>query len=211
MRKLTAKTLQDTVNDPERDVLVKFYAPWCGHCKAMKTPYMELVDHFEGNLTIVIAEIDATAHKIPSELPVKGYPTLLFWPAERGNETKNKEHPIAFQGRREVPDMAAFIERHSVSLQVMEEERKRADYLETLLAAEIAEEKYEEAAKLRDEIAAIRQKIAGNQLIVPGGQKEKKNRKPIFGKRIVEEALRKSKAEQGRKAKGIAAGSAKTA
>ena len=46
---------------------------------------------------------------------------------------------------------------------------------------------------------------------MPGGQKEKKNRKPIFGKRIVEEALRKSKAEQGRKAKGIAAGSAKTA
>ena len=60
------KNTQASTGSTTGNFFVKFYAPWCGHCKAMKTPYMELVDHFEGNLTIVIAEIDATAHKIPS-------------------------------------------------------------------------------------------------------------------------------------------------
>ena len=30
---VVGSTFQEVILDPARDVLVEFYAPWCGHCK----------------------------------------------------------------------------------------------------------------------------------------------------------------------------------
>mgnify|MGYP001792639942 FL=1 len=39
-----AKNFDEVVNDPDRDVLIEFYAPWCGHCKNLEPKYKELAE-----------------------------------------------------------------------------------------------------------------------------------------------------------------------
>jgi len=51
--------------DENKDVLVEFYAPWCGHCKTLEPKYVELAKLFAGNQNVVIAKMDSTANEVP--------------------------------------------------------------------------------------------------------------------------------------------------
>lgn len=37
-----AKNFEELVTNSEKDVLIEFYAPWCGHCKKLAPTYDEL-------------------------------------------------------------------------------------------------------------------------------------------------------------------------
>lgn len=39
---LVAENFDSIVNDDSKDVLIEFYAPWCGHCKNLEPKYNEL-------------------------------------------------------------------------------------------------------------------------------------------------------------------------
>jgi protein disulfide-isomerase A6 len=43
---LTDTTFNEIVLDPEKDVLVEFYAPWCGHCKNLAPVWESLAKTF---------------------------------------------------------------------------------------------------------------------------------------------------------------------
>jgi len=62
--------------------LLKFYAPWCGHCKKLAPTYEKVANYFhrrsEGDVNI--AKIDATEHPgLASRFDIKGYPTLMLY------------------------------------------------------------------------------------------------------------------------------------
>lgn len=48
MQVVVADTFDEIVNNPEKDVLVEFYSPWCGHCKNLEPTYTELAEKVWG-------------------------------------------------------------------------------------------------------------------------------------------------------------------
>lgn len=49
--------------DNTKDVLVKYYAPWCGHCKKLAPIWEELGTLYKDNKDLVIAKFDATTNE----------------------------------------------------------------------------------------------------------------------------------------------------
>jgi len=108
---VVAKSYDDIVMDPTKDVLVEFYAPWCGHCKALAPIYEEVGKHYQKNSGVVIAKIDATANDVNPKLGIRGFPTVKFFPA--GAENKNS--PIDYDGDRTFEAFTSFIQQHGQS------------------------------------------------------------------------------------------------
>merc|ERR1712241_938669 len=100
-----AKNFDELVTKSEKDVLVEFYAPWCGHCKKLTPIYDELGEAMkEENVEIV--KMDATANDVPPQFDVRGFPTIFWLPKESKN-------PTSYNGGREKDDFIKYIAEHA--------------------------------------------------------------------------------------------------
>ncbi|KAJ2740457.1 hypothetical protein H4S06_006109, partial [Coemansia sp. BCRC 34490] len=101
---LTAKNFKKIV-DGSKDVLVKFYAPWCGHCKSMADDYKELAKGYEHADEVVIAEVDGDKHRdLGNKFGIKGFPTLKFF--AKGADV---EKPEDYTGGRDLDSLTSFV------------------------------------------------------------------------------------------------------
>jgi protein disulfide-isomerase A6 len=93
----------DSVVDGSKAAFVEFYAPWCGHCKNLAPEYEVVGETFDRETSVVIAKVDADAHRSLGErYEVQGFPTLKFFP--KGSTT-----PEAYEGGRSADDIITFI------------------------------------------------------------------------------------------------------
>jgi len=96
-----AKNFDELVTNNKKDVLVEFYAPWCGHCKKLTPIFDELGEKMREE-EVEIVKMDATANDVPPSFSVSGFPTLFWIPST----TKKAE---SYNGGRELNDFIKFI------------------------------------------------------------------------------------------------------
>ena len=145
------KSYETIVLDDDKDVLIEFYAPWCGHCKNLAPIYEELgelvSDNADFKSKVTITKVDHTANDVPDE--VKGYPTIKLYPAGK------KDSPVAFSGERTLQGLAEFIKAegtHGVDVlegreEKQQEETNGEDETENEAKEEIKEETKEQATE----------------------------------------------------------------
>ena len=105
---VVGRNFEDIVLDSTKDVLIEFYAPWCGHCKQLEPVYKDLARKYKKDKDLVIAKFDATANDAPTPYEAEGFPTIFF--ATRGK----KADPVKFTGNsRTLEDLSQFVEDHS--------------------------------------------------------------------------------------------------
>ncbi|CAI6349930.1 unnamed protein product [Macrosiphum euphorbiae] len=100
---LTATNFDSVALDSTKNVLVEFYAPWCGHCKQLAPIFDKVGEYFADKDDIVIAKMDATVNEL-EHTKISSFPTLTYYP--KGDSPK----AIEYNGDRTLEAIIKFIE-----------------------------------------------------------------------------------------------------
>ncbi|XP_012515037.1 PREDICTED: protein disulfide-isomerase A2 [Propithecus coquereli] len=103
VKTLVSKNFEQVAFDETKNVFVKFYAPWCAHCREMAPAWEALAEKYKDHADIVIAELDATANELEG-LAVPGFPTLKYFPAGPGRKV------IEYKGTRDLETLSKFLD-----------------------------------------------------------------------------------------------------
>lgn len=103
---LTSTNFTSIALDPTKDVLVEFYAPWCGHCKSLAPIYNQVATIFSNDQDCLVAQMnadDAVNQDIAAKYNIQSFPTLKFFP--RGDAEAVED----YSGGRSIKNFMNFL------------------------------------------------------------------------------------------------------
>lgn len=103
---VVGKNFKEVVLNSEQEVLVEFYAPWCGHCKHLAPHYDEAARRIANNPNILLAKVDSTENEV-SGVDIQGFPTLKFWGKDKSAE------PLEYNGGRDADGIVQWLKEHT--------------------------------------------------------------------------------------------------
>ena len=78
VKEVTDASFEADVIKSSVPVVVDFWAPWCGPCKAIAPVLSELAGEFAGKLIVAKMNVDDNP-RTPSSYNVRGIPNLIFF------------------------------------------------------------------------------------------------------------------------------------
>ncbi|XP_046916185.1 protein disulfide isomerase isoform X2 [Dermatophagoides farinae] len=128
---LVSDNFDSVAFDKEKDVLVEFYAPWCGHCKNLAPVYEQLGEKYKDNQNVLITKMDATANEL-EHTKIASYPTFKLY-------KRDTNEVIEYNGERTLEGISKFIE-------------TGGDYGRAAPDSEVVEEEELDKENLKDEL-----------------------------------------------------------
>ncbi|KAF7001855.1 LOW QUALITY PROTEIN: hypothetical protein CFC21_017434 [Triticum aestivum] len=102
---VVADNIDEIVFNSGKNVLLEFYAPWCGHCRKLAPILEEVAVSLQDDDDVVIAKMDGTANDIPTDFAVEGYPALYFYSSSGGDL-------LMYDGQRTAEEIISFIKKN---------------------------------------------------------------------------------------------------
>ncbi|SCM10382.1 protein disulfide-isomerase, putative [Plasmodium chabaudi adami] len=107
---IVADNYDDHIFNNDKNVVVLYYAPWCGHCHKLDPIYRRLgkrlkiyIDQNEDYKNdVIISKIDAANNEIYN-VPIEGYPTIYLY------EKSDKNNPIMYNGEKTEEKLISWI------------------------------------------------------------------------------------------------------
>jgi protein disulfide-isomerase A1 len=103
---VVSKSFKKEVLDNDNDIMVKFYTPYCGHCRKLAPVYERLAEGMAINKKLKFMEVDVSKNDIEGH-PITSVPVMKLFPG------KNKTGVQVFSGERKENVIAEFIQKHS--------------------------------------------------------------------------------------------------
>ncbi|KAJ1500544.1 hypothetical protein HMI55_003840 [Coelomomyces lativittatus] len=102
---LDPSNFDQEIMESEHTILVKFYAPWCGHCKSLHTDFSNSAEKLKNSAKL--AALDCDKHgQFCQRFGIRGFPTLKIYYKK---PMSTKRIILDYNGGRSTKDIVSYV------------------------------------------------------------------------------------------------------